>query len=173
MSEEWRPVVGYEGWYEVSNAGRVRRVRRGYGTWPGRVLRPSPTSRGYAGVDLGHGEPSGKTVHIHRLVLEAFVGPPPSPKHEANHIDRNRMNCALENLEWVTAKENNRHSYDARKNAMPRGERHHNARLTTKVVLAIRSEVGLSYSSLAAKYSISVANVANIMCRRTWKGVEP
>ena len=94
MSEEWRPVVGYEGLYEVSNLGRVRRVAYVLATYVGK--RGSATN--YCRVRIFN-ERGGKQRSVHSLVAAAFIGPRPSPLHEVNHKDGNPTNNTLENLE--------------------------------------------------------------------------
>lgn len=108
MTEQWLPVPGYEGYYEVSDHGRVRSLPRavqytGRGTWRlrGRMLtlqssRKSP----YLRVPLSRG---GKVVTtlVHRLVLETFVGPCP-PGMECCHNDGNPCNNPVSNLRWDT-----------------------------------------------------------------------
>jgi hypothetical protein len=92
----WKPVLGFEGFYEVSNQGQVRNARTG------RVLRPGPSNFGHLSVVLGRGN----TRMVHALVLEAFVGPRPKGK-ESCHFDGNPANNRLENLRWGTRSENN------------------------------------------------------------------
>lgn len=115
IQEEWRPVVGYEGLYEVSNLGEVRSLprimksRHGNGMgyhMKGKVLRKVIDSHGYHVVQLGHH----KQGHVHRLVLEAFV-PNPDNKPCCDHIDANRINNNLNNLRWATYSENNSHPH--------------------------------------------------------------
>jgi hypothetical protein len=73
LSEEiWKPVVGYEGYYEVSSLGRVWSVYRA-GVKSGSILRASPTAKGYMKLRLN--APVGATRYVHSLVLTAFVGP--------------------------------------------------------------------------------------------------
>lgn len=112
-AEEWKPIPGWEGSYEVSTYGRVRSVPRlvvpkGHVKavrFPGRVLRAAPV-RGYLAVSLN--SPSRKqTKKIHRLVLEAFVGPPPEG-HQGCHRDGSKLNNRLENLYWGTISQNSR-----------------------------------------------------------------
>lgn len=107
MTEEvWRPVVGAEGLYEVSNLGRVRGVDRvdGQGRhWPGRIRALGNTGK-YKTVPLYiEGRQTPKIVH--RLVLESFVGPCPDGM-EACHNDGNPHNNRLDNLRWDTHTEN-------------------------------------------------------------------
>jgi hypothetical protein len=109
--EEWRPVVDWEGAYEVSNCGRVRSLDRvtvcSDGRLlprTGRILQPVPAQHGYRTVALmvaGYK----RTRKIHQLVLEAFVGPRP-PGLVACHFDGNPSNNHLSNLRWDTFKAN-------------------------------------------------------------------
>ena len=108
--EVWRPVIGWEGLYEVSNKGRVRSLPRhveGKGIrkfWPGRVISQS------AHPDGGHKylklcrDGTSTTVRVHRLVLEAFVGPPEG--RMCCHINGNPADNRVENLYWGTNSDN-------------------------------------------------------------------
>lgn len=111
MSEEWRPVVGYEGYYEVSNLGRVRSLSRmihsASGQSPylmrGRIKKPS-LAQGYPLVNLSVGGES-RTHLVHRLVAIAFIGEG-EPGTEVCHIDGDRANPVVHNLYWGTRAEN-------------------------------------------------------------------
>lgn len=109
QAEEWRSAVGYVG-YEVSNKGRVRSWRpcnrRALPPSEARVLRPTISpSTGYASVEISLNG-VGVRRAVHRLVLEAFVGPCP-PGMETRHVnDNNRTNNDLTNLAWGTKREN-------------------------------------------------------------------
>lgn len=98
--EVWRPVVGWEGLYEVSSHGRVRSldryVRFGINQRfvESHVLKPQPTPRGYLTVALCNVK---RTVH--RIVAEAFVHNP-NNLPEINHKDENKLNNRADNLEW-------------------------------------------------------------------------
>lgn len=111
MSEEWKPVVGYEGYYEVSSLGRVRSLPRDYDMpsyvgniysyhHKGRVLKQTPNKSGYFTVCLCR-----KTVAVHRLVAMAFV-PNPNNLQCVNHKDENPKNNHADNLEWCTVRYN-------------------------------------------------------------------
>lgn len=109
MGEEWRPVIGYAGFYEVSNKGRVRSVDRvtSHGNrLRGRVLKERPLPNGRPRVSLAR---DAKTVdaYPYRLVLEAFIGPCP-PDMEALHWDDDHNNNCLSNLRWGTRTDNMR-----------------------------------------------------------------
>lgn len=116
MKEVWKDIQGYEGYYQVSNKGRVKSLDRcvkfkhGKGTHfvPGKVLKPSLNiERGYLRVSLTKHNRS-KFFRIHRLVAEAFI---PNPKclPQVNHKDENRLNNYADNLEWCTNTYNNRY----------------------------------------------------------------
>ena len=102
MSEQWRPVVGYEGWYEVSDEGRVRRVAPGNGTQAGRVLNQI-WDKGYARVTLSRKGQSERR-RVHRLVAEAFISH--RPGNVVCHNDGNPANNRVGNLRWDTQLEN-------------------------------------------------------------------
>lgn len=97
--ERWLPVPGYEGLYEVSDLGAVRGPRTGDGR-----LKPRPHKDGYAKVNLCRGGRQ-KTFLVHRLVLDAFVGPR-EPGQECRHLDGDPSNNRLTNLAWGTQSEN-------------------------------------------------------------------
>ena len=100
--EYWKPVVGYEGLYEVSSFGRVRNVRTN------RVLSPIVDRDGYLKVHLSkNGHP--RKTFIHVIVSKAFI-PNPNNYPCINHKDENKLNNCVENLEWCTVAYNNAYS---------------------------------------------------------------
>ncbi len=118
-AEEWRPVVGWEGRYEVSNLGRVRTLL----SRP-RIRRVNPNKGGYLRLTMR--APFG-TRSVHILVAEAFIGPRPAPppgcyRIEVNHKDGIKANCRLSNLEYLTQLENGQHA--SRMGLRPTGDRH-------------------------------------------------
>lgn len=131
MSETWKPVPGREEQYAVSNHGRVLSFRR---RTP-QLLTPQRFSNGYVGVYLGRG----KCHLVHRLVMEAFVGP---SKLQVNHKNRDRSDNALSNLEYVTTSENHRHSHAS-------GTRKRHA-WTREVVVTGTGNTGVKYPSVNA-----------------------
>lgn len=114
MDEIWAPVVGYEGLYEVSTHGRVRRLEREYvdaigrrRLLPLRLFTPPLSKDGYPRVSLRKaGQES--TQFVHRLVAKAFI-PNPENKPDINHIDGDKQNPRADNLEWCTVSENSLH----------------------------------------------------------------
>lgn len=99
MVEIWKPVVGYEGLYEVSNTGEVRSLFRYK-----KLLKPTVARNGYCAVELFKNKKR-KHILVHRLVALAFI-PNPDNLPMVNHKDETRDNNCVENLEWCTAKYN-------------------------------------------------------------------
>ena len=103
--EYWKPVVGFEGLYEVSSLGRVKSLNYGCTGKEG-ILKNSKTSKyGHLCVYL-YKDKKRQKKYIHILVAEAFI-PNPENKPCVDHIDGNPQNNCVDNLRWVTHKENN------------------------------------------------------------------
>ena len=102
MQEQWKPIKGYEGLYEVSNLGRIKSLRSG------RLMSLCPNSRKYLGAHLTKDGKS-ETVHIHRIVAEVFCERPEG-KNVVDHINGNKNDNRASNLRWTTQKENVRNS---------------------------------------------------------------
>lgn len=109
LREEWRPIKGYEGLYEVSSFGRIKRLPLGK-QWPYRrthnnIRKVRITRNGYCRVNLSKGNIV-KCFNVHRLVAMAFI-PNPDNLPQVNHKDENKLNNKVENLEWCTQRYNN------------------------------------------------------------------
>ena len=100
MDEIWRDIEGYEGLYKISNKGRVKSLKWG----KERILRPGIDGYGYMFVCLCNDNVM-KYFKLHRLVAQAFI-PNLYNKPQVNHLDENKKNNCVDNLEWATAKEN-------------------------------------------------------------------
>jgi len=169
MKELWKPVVGYEDIYEVSNLGKVRSIDREItcvSRWGkevtrkkrGRVLVGSTHSFGYPSVSLWR-DNRGHTKEVHRLVLEAFDGPC-ADGMECRHLDGDPTNNNVENLKWGTRSEN---FIDKSK--------HGNApRLKPDDVALIRIWLGLGFSrrEVAEAFDVCWATIWNIQAGKTW-----
>lgn len=109
-SEIWKPVEGWEDYYEVSNKGRVRSKARRMHNYlkPGRVLKPQNNGHSYYSVGLHAPVKKDKHAYIYIMVAKAFI-PNPNNLSQVNHIDFNKANNCVENLEWVTPQENVHH----------------------------------------------------------------
>ena len=117
MQEEWKDIPGFEGRYQVSNFGRVKSLDReelqrdahgGYSIfrYKGRILRQTKIGQGYMVVPLGQDH---QCCRVHRLVAMAFIEPVRG-KDMINHIDGDRTNNHVDNLEWCTNQENQLHA---------------------------------------------------------------
>lgn len=118
MEETWKDIPGYEGMYQVSNQGNVRSLNwgnRGYV----RNLYLKKHNRGYRHVELAK-DGKRKAFTVHRLVATAFI-PNPNNYPTINHLDEDKTNNCVENLEWCTASHNVQYSIDRHPNAYKHG----------------------------------------------------
>lgn len=172
--ELWRPVVGYEGLYEVSNWGRVRSLARildhyRYGAksghtyvLEGKILRPMPQTGGYMRVSLLSKEHKRRTMRIAPMVATAFIGSR-SPGLHIDHKDGNKRNDCVWNLRYVTRFENmNAGNFD--KNT-PHGETHCRAKLSDADVVEIRRLVmeGMKQKDVAKMFGVEPQTVSKIV----------
>lgn len=116
IEEIWKPVVGYEGIYEVSSLGRIKSCERtlirsnGRKTkFPDKLMKPSINHKGYEIIDLRN-KGSRQGGFVHRLVGKAFIENPHN-KEQINHKNGVKTDNRVENLEWVTNQENMKHAY--------------------------------------------------------------
>lgn len=158
QTEIWLPVVGFEAWYEVSNAGRVRRIE---GRTAGTILKPCQRRTGYLGVHLNcDGAKSSQNVHV--LVARAFHGPRPS-NHEVNHKDGSKANNHADNLEYVTHLDNVMHAIKAGLVA---------SRLTPELAKVIKSYPAFVKDwVVASRHNLPVKAVNAVRQGQTWKHI--
>lgn len=179
MQEVWKDIKGYEGYYQVSNLGRVKslsRVVKRYEKGRGEVIQrrrerilSERDCRGYKTVLLCVGG-SNKQKFIHRLVAEVFLDSVEG-KDYVNHIDNDPSNNCSINLEWCTAKENAHHMIKQGRKACVKGENHPCRKLTEKQVRQIRREYkqgGVTQQQLASKYGVSRSNIGYIVRGVLW-----
>lgn len=115
IDNDWMPIYGFRD-YVISSAGCILSYKRG--AW--RELHPYIGKNGYAYINL---RKNGETVryYIHRLVAETFI-PNPMNKPAVNHIDGDKLNNDVENLEWVTYSENSKHAIEHGLTQLPNPE---------------------------------------------------
>jgi len=163
LPEEWRPVVGYEGWYEVSNLGSVRRIKVSRGAHRRCVLQTALASTGYPQVHL-YRDGRFTRRYIHRLVAEIFLEPCP-PRHQVNHRNGVKADNRAVNLEWVTSSGNQRHAY-----ALGLKTSAGTAKLTFAEVKIIRSKRGMmTERALGQEFGVTSSAIGKILRRRNWK----
>jgi hypothetical protein len=163
--ESWRDVVGYEGLYQVSDGGRVRTLGR-EGVYPGRwkptrmvfpakEMRVNDGTGGYRYVKLKR--PNSKSKHelVHRLVMAAFVGP--ANGMQVNHLDGNRSNNHISNLEYCTSLQNVMHAIEVLETKVGnriavkiRDEDVPRVIADTRPIRAIAEEFGVTYQAVWA-----------------------
>lgn len=175
IREIWRDVAGYEGYYQVSTVGRVRsldRVIKRANNSPmlrkGVMLTPQKDSDGYLLVGLKRGGKEYK-AKVHRLVAEAFI-PNYDNKPIVNHLDGDKGNNAVNNLEWCTDRENSHHARATGLLRPARGENSGKHKLSEADVLRIRELLadGLSMNSIARMYSVSFTSIRYIAIGKNW-----
>lgn len=174
VMEEWRPVIGFETHYEVSNMGNVRSIdrllknRNGFTLMPGRRLKPRCNRGGYLMVALSK-DNKVKACTIHRLVAAAFHG---SSDLTVNHRNHDKLDNRAENLEYMTFAENYEDMISADLNV--KGESHHRAKLTeekVRLMRRLRSE-GVKLAALAKRFQVTETMVSLIVRRKNWTHIE-
>jgi hypothetical protein len=155
--EVFKPIAGFESIYEVSNFGRVKRVKGQSPTYKGRICAPRPNLDGYHRVCLCNAPNTDVDKFVHVLVLETFVGPCP-PGMEACHGDGNPGNPNLSNLRWDTPANN---ALDKRRHAKTAGEKHANAKITDAEADEIRRAIG-SGRALGRVFGVSQQTISDI-----------
>lgn len=175
--EEWKPVKGYEGLYEVSNFGRIKAlyktVNQGkcHRSWNEHCLKYAVDGSGYFRTNLSKNG-SNKTVKVHRIVAEAFIENPLN-KNTVNHKDGNKQNNCVENLEWATQSENMKHACQTKLKLL-NGENNPAAKLSYEDVCFIRENY-IPYDpifgavALAKKFNIHRKTVSRITTFQYWK----
>lgn len=160
--ERWRVVPGFPR-YQVSDAGRVR--------GPHGVMTPRVHPHGYLRVNLRRDGQRGTFV-IHRLMLEAFVGPRP-PGMECRHLNGRKTDNRLSNLCWGTTKENVADAIRHGQRPDNRGERNGQAKLTVEAVREIREASSTLVTSLrlARKFGVSIDSIERVRSRQRWAHV--
>lgn len=159
--ENWKPIAGYEGRYDISDKGNVRsRITS-------KILK-ALLRGGYRRFRLADGHNGGKWFTASRLVASTFI-PNPDNKPEVNHKDGDKNNDSVSNLEWATCARNTQHAYD--NDLATRDKRNlWNPKLRPTDIPIIRSllATGQSYSTVAAQFGVSIRNIALIKQKKIW-----
>ena len=179
--EIWKPIPGWPT-YAVSNLGRVKRLIAARGTTAHRILKLITWFIGYYAVCLSR--PLGNNKYhfgrylVHRLVMLAFVGPPPTTETFVNHKNGIKTDNQLENLHYVTRSENAKHAFKLGLIKAPpykRGEQSPMCTITTQTAQAILNtpREKISNRELAKQFGTSMGIVSDIRSRRSWKHLTP
>lgn len=189
MEEIWKPITGYKKFYEVSNFGRVKVLKRkrktvwGVTEYKEKIMKLSDNGTGYLFVRLLiYGKHSNH--YVHRLVSREFIKNP-KRKPQVNHLDGNRSNNHVKNLEWCTHKENVVHSVKRRKElgyvrkkytlnnlAAPlRGEEVKSSKLKEIDVIFIR-KTNMKVTELMKKYNVCERTIYDVKRKLSWTHVK-
>lgn len=167
--EIWLPIIGYEEIYEVSNKGRIKvlerqiNVRYGTSIRKEKLIKPSLNKVvNYLYIGL-HKDGKYTNSRIHRLVAEAFI-PNPENKREVNHINGDKLNNSVENLEWNTPLENTRNAF---KNGL------NNKRLKLKledipIIKEMYKNNNYSYREIGEMYGVERKAIMRAVLGQTW-----
>lgn len=178
--EIWVPVKFFERKLHVSNYGRVkspaRFVNNRHAKWlkESKILCQSFTGPGrdYLKISIRMNGKS-KNLSVHRLVAKAFI-PNPLEKPCVNHLNGNKSDNRVENLEWCTYSENHIHAYKLRLRSPKnqRGSNNGNVKLTEMQVLEVRSLRGIvTQKKLAAKFNVDQTTISDIQLRKRWNHI--
>lgn len=159
----WRIIENTEGKYSISDQGEVKNNKRG------NILKYDLNIKGYRRVKI-----CARRNYIHRLVAIHFI-PNPENKPQVNHIDGNKLNNTVCNLEWCTDEENQAHAIrmGLRNDPFVPGEAHPNAKLTNEKVLSIRRmyKEGVRQQDIADRFGIALITAHMIIRRKLWKHI--
>ena len=176
--EQWKEVLGTNGQYEVSNTGFLR-THNWKGSGQTRIMKPALDSRGYLRTMIVINGRA-RTIKVHRLVAEAWIENPQG-KPQVNHKDGIKSNNHIDNLEWVTKRENIQHAFDNGlmkwNGTVPpnlKGSANPTSKLTEEQVREIRSKFKpriYTREMLGKEYGVSPLTIKDII-HRTWKHVK-
>lgn len=167
----WKPVLDFEDRYEVSSLGEIRSLRgsRAIRKTP-RILNPKLKNSGYLTVDLRENY-STKKESVHIIVLEAFISRRPKGLHGC-HQNGNRLDNRIENLKWMTPKEN--HAQKKIHGTGNEGKKHYLARFKDCDIPIIRKmyKDGMTTAQISLKYKCGRHTIFAIVNNKTWRHIK-
>lgn len=173
MKEIFKPLLGYEGLYEISNKGEVLSIKSG------KLIKKYKNQKGYFLVSLYNN--GSKTRLLSRLVAINFI-PNPLKLPQVNHIDGIKTNNRVDNLEWISDSDNKKHAYKNNLHNV-RGERNPLSKLTNEQILEIREfykdtapgrlKKGVGkLKEMAEKYNVSMTLISYIRNNKFWTHIK-
>lgn len=168
--EQWKDIKieNFEGVYQINTVGNIKSLtKKDKSKNP--IIMKSFIRGGYFSILLMK-ETKRKLFYIHRLIALTFINNPENKKY-VNHIDGNKLNNKLENLEWCTASENIQHSLKNRLRIPQSGENHYKTSLTKTDIENIRNSYIrriVTHKLLAKKYNVSESCIYGILNYKTW-----
>lgn len=173
MKEIWLKIKDYDGMYEISNLGRIKSLKRN----SERILSLTKDRYGYLGVRLCKNGIM-KRFKVHRLVAEYFIDNP-NNLFEVNHIDGNKENNVVDNLEWSTRSQNLKHAFKLKLKkgtgggGKSYGEKNGNHKLSVKDVQEIRKKYVFKSkthgsTALAKEYGVNKKTILSILHNKSW-----
>ena len=162
MSKEiWKPIKGYEGGYEISNLGRIKSLKGGH-----KILKQFKQNSGYDLIDISK-KGEGFTITVHRLVAKHFIQNPDN-KPCVNHINGDKCDNSVDNLEWCTHKENYDHAVSSNLVKIS-GDRR--AKLSFEIAEDISDEYkkNPNKSALARKHNVTISSITGIVTNYSYK----
>ena len=167
MEEIWKDIEGYEGYYQVSNLGRIKSLKR-----PRIMKSHLNEATGYIGQNLSNGQIK-KYCLVHRLVAKAFI-PNPENKNQINHKNGDKTDNNVTNLEWATQSENMKHSYKELNRPIRYDILKKDAKLTEDQVREIKEHLNnsVTHTKLAEMYCVSRQLITSINLGKAWKHIK-
>jgi hypothetical protein len=173
MTEMWKPIVGYENYYEVSNFGQVKRIAPAMGTTKNKILKSWPDKEGRPTITLCVNRKI-KKFRVSKLVCLTWHGPQPTPKHQAAHWDGDCTNNEESNIRWATQLENEQDKIrHGRYNHAPKGSNSINSKLREEYIPIIYklSSFGFSCKRIAILFDVEQTAIRSVIKGKTWKHV--
>lgn len=178
VTSNWRNIKGYEGLYQVSDCGEIKSLDRkskrkdsGFNIYKGKVLKQDKNNRGYNLITLNKNGVS-KKILVHRIVAINFIENNENKKF-VNHIDGDKRNNKVENLEWATFEENIKHAWETEIYKPIKSDSVHTAKLNSEKVKNIRKNTeNKSVKELAEEYGVTSTTVSNVLNFKSWKDIK-
>ena len=175
--EVWKDIEGFEGVYQVSSIGRIKRLAgisvingRKYTVKKDRFLKPEKMGKGYLRAQLT-ATPKQRRVLVHTLVAETFLGIPEESYLQINHKNGIKDDNRVENLEWVTGSENVKHAFETGLNERQVGESNGSSILKekdVKLILRLSSFNKLTHEEMSRVFGVSKSTITAIISGRNW-----